>query len=257
MRCAVKNCGNNNRNSNRRKWRFFHFPKEEAHLQRWIDFCQRDSINPATACICNEHFAPLDFERNLQYELGFTRKNPTKLKPGSLPSLNRPQKLAKGKAGIAKKDSINVSLAASLNVVNIDFESFLEEPQSPHSQQTIEIQLCNSTTDFEVLEESASSDYNEALEPLSTSQRRASSQPSKDADTSQDHTPLVVEILDPLNPQSNAKEHVEIIDSEGDDYVKHLEHEVSSLKREVSLLKSERKKLKCEIRNLKALIPKL
>nr|XP_016931113.2 uncharacterized protein LOC108010709 isoform X2 [Drosophila suzukii] len=238
MRCAVKNCGNNNRNSNRRKWRFFHFPREETHLQKWMDFCQRDSINPATACICNEHFAPGDFERNMQYELGFSRKNPTKLKPGSLPSLNRPQKLAKDKAERTKKDSKN------------------EEPQSPHSHETIEIQLCNFTTDFVDLDESSSSDYNEVVELISTPQRSPSSQPSKNADTSQHHRHLEVEILDPLNPQSNAKDHVEIIDSDGDNYVKHLEHEVSSLKREVFFLKSERKKLMVEIQNLKALIPR-
>ncbi|XP_037720010.1 uncharacterized protein LOC119553616 isoform X2 [Drosophila subpulchrella] len=238
MRCAVKNCGNNNRNSNRRKWRFFHFPKDGTHLQNWMDFCQRDSINPATACICNEHFAPGDFERNMQYELGFSRKNPTKLKPGSLPSLNRPQKLAKDKAGRTKKDSKN------------------DEPQSPHSHETIEIQLCNFTTDFVDLEESSFSDYNEVVELIRTPQRSPSSQPSKNADTSQHHRHLEVEILDPLNPQSNAKDHVEIIDSDGDNYVKHLEHEVSSLKREVFFLKSERKKLIVEIQNLKALIPR-
>jgi len=47
MRCAVNNCGNNNRKGNRSKWRYFHFPKDKQQLQKWIEFCQRE-INTAT-----------------------------------------------------------------------------------------------------------------------------------------------------------------------------------------------------------------
>ncbi|XP_052843888.1 uncharacterized protein LOC128257101 [Drosophila gunungcola] len=250
MRCAVNNCGNNNRNSNRKKWRYFHFPKEELLLQQWIDFCQRDRINTVTACICNEHFAPEDFERNMQFELGFTRKNPTKLKSGSIPSVNRPQKAAKEKRGRTKKRCTNDSSKNSNSVT----EFYQEEPQFSNIQETIEIQLCDIANDFEELEESSSSVYNEIVELIGESGRSTSSQQSKDDDSLQDHRHLEVEILDPLNPQSNAKDHVEIIDSEGDNYVKHLEHEVCSLKREVFFLKDERKKLTQEIRNLKATI---
>ncbi|XP_016992476.2 uncharacterized protein [Drosophila takahashii] len=251
MRCAVKNCGNNNRNSNRKKWRYFHFPKEKELLQKWIDFCQRNNINSATACICNEHFAPDDFERNLQYELGFTRKNPTKLKPGSFPSLNRPQKLVKDKRRKTERDSANVSKAGSVKNANSDSEFSQEETQSPQAHETIEIQLCNFTTDFEDLEESSPRDFNEVLELKGASEGSGSSQSLRDTDTLQSHRHLEVEILDPMNPQSNAKDHVEIVDSVGDNYVKHLEHEVCSLKREVFFLKSERKKLMEEIQNLK------
>ncbi|KAI8041367.1 hypothetical protein M5D96_005625 [Drosophila gunungcola] len=223
MRCAVNNCGNNNRNSNRKKWRYFHFPKEELLLQQWIDFCQRDRINTVTACICNEHFAPEDFERNMQFELGFTRKNPTKLKSGSIPSVNRPQKAAKEKRGRTKKRCTNDSSKNSNSVT----EFYQEEPQFSNIQETIEIQLCDIANDFEELEESSSSVYNEIVELIGESGRSTSSQQSKDDDSLQDHRHLEVEILDPLNPQSNAKDHVEIIDSEGDNYVKHLEHEVA------------------------------
>ncbi|XP_016983474.1 uncharacterized protein LOC108047692 [Drosophila rhopaloa] len=249
MRCAVSNCGNNNRNSNRRKWRYFHFPKEELHLQKWIDFCQRDSINPATACICNEHFAPEDFERNMQFELGFTQKNPTKLKPGSFPSVKGPQKLGKEKRGKNKKDYRNKSAKIANSA-----KFFQEEPQSLDAPETIEIQLCDFTTDLEDLEENSSSVYNEVVDLISENSS-TSSQQSKE-DNLQDQRHLEVEILDPMNPQANDKDHVEIIDSEGDNYVKHLELEVCSLKREVFFLKDERKKLMDEIQNLKATIQK-
>ncbi|XP_039149907.1 uncharacterized protein LOC6737698 isoform X2 [Drosophila simulans] len=227
MRCAVKNCGNNNRLSNRTKWRYFHFPKEQPNLQRWIDFCQRDNINPNTACICNEHFAPVDFERNMQYELGFSRKNPTKLKPGSFPSVNGPQKLAKELRGSIKRGSKNVSLAGSTKMPNIGFDLLQEGTQSSEGHETIEIELCDFNTDFEGFEGTENDDC------LSSPRL------------------VEVEILDPLNPQSNAKDHVEIIDSEGDNYVKHLELEICSLKREVFFLKDEYQKIKAEMRNLK------
>ncbi|EDV51448.2 uncharacterized protein LOC6544571 isoform X2 [Drosophila erecta] len=256
MRCAVRNCGNNNRNCNRTKWRYFHFPKEQPNLQKWIDFCQRDNINPATACICNEHFAPDDFERNMQYELGFSRKNPTKLKPGSFPSVNGPQKLAKNLRGRVKKSSTNVSLAASSKINNIESELLLEETHSSEGHETIEIQLCDFTTDFEGFEESSSSFFEKVAKPISKSERLTTSQSPEDADCPSNHRHWEVEILDPLNPPSNAKDHVEIIDSEGDNYVKHLELEVCSLKREIFFLKDERQKLKDEIRNLKETIQK-
>ncbi|XP_017059464.1 52 kDa repressor of the inhibitor of the protein kinase [Drosophila ficusphila] len=236
MRCAVNNCGNNNRNCNRIKWRYFHFPKEKPVLQKWIDFCQRKSMNPATACICNEHFTPEDFERNMQYELGFTRKNPTKLKPGSFPTINKPRMLKK--RGKPKKDNFNVSSAKSKKTQSLDDDD----------NETIEIQLCDFATDLQHLRENSSS--NEDVELISESDL------NKDPKRLKDYMHLEVEILDPLNPQPNAKDHVEIVDSEGDNYVKHLEHEVCSLKREVFFLKEERKKLLEELRILKATFQK-
>ncbi|XP_043647550.1 uncharacterized protein LOC122616235 isoform X1 [Drosophila teissieri] len=256
MRCAVRNCGNNNRNCNRTKWRYFHFPKEEPNLQRWIDFCQRDNINPATACICNEHFAPDAFERNMQYELGFSRKNPTKLKPGSFPSVNGPQKLAKELRGRIKKGSTKVSLAGSTKSGDMESKLLVEETQSSEGHETIEIQLCDFTADFGGFEEGSSSFYDKVAKPISESERLANSQSSEDADCLSNPRHWEVEILDPLNPPSNARDHVEIIDSEGDNYVKHLELEVCSLKREIFFLKDERQKLKDEIRDLKDTIQK-
>ncbi|XP_017081108.1 uncharacterized protein LOC108114568 [Drosophila eugracilis] len=249
MRCAVRNCGNNNRNSNRKKWRYFHFPKEDPQLQKWIDFCQRDNINTSTACICNEHFAPEDFERNMQYELGFSRKNPTKLKPGSFPSLNRPQKLAKERNGGQKKVSKSVSSAKIESLELPDEKTPLSE-----AHETIEIQLCDFTADFEDFEGGSPGVDNDVVEVISKTERRTFSQLPKDANSLQDLRHLEVEILDPMNPQLNANDHVEIMDSDGDSYVKHLEHEVCTLKREVFFLKDERKKLMEEIRDLKATI---
>ncbi|XP_067637812.1 THAP domain-containing protein 1-like [Eurosta solidaginis] len=85
MRCAVFGCNNNNRNEN--KWRFFHFPKDAVVAKKWLHFCRRkDVVNLKTACICEFHFTPEDFERNIQYEMGFSSRNPTKLLPSAFPT---------------------------------------------------------------------------------------------------------------------------------------------------------------------------
>ncbi|EDX10115.1 GD14322 [Drosophila simulans] len=110
---------------------------------------------------------------------------------------------------------------------NIGFDLLQEGTQSSEGHETIEIELCDFNTDFEGFEGTENDDC------LSSPRL------------------VEVEILDPLNPQSNAKDHVEIIDSEGDNYVKHLELEICSLKREVFFLKDEYQKIKAEMRNLK------
>lgn len=138
----------------------------------------------------------------MQYELGFSRKNPTKLKPGSFPSVNEPQKLAKELRGSIKRGSKSVSLAGSTKKSNIGFDPHHAGTQSSEGHETIEIQLCGFNTDIEGFEE------------------------AEDDDCPSGPRLVEVEILDPLNPQSNAKDHVEIIDSEGDSYVKHLELEM-------------------------------
>lgn len=55
MRCAVRYCGNNNRNGNKKNWRYFHFPKDMQQLKKWIEFCERDITNPTTGKLfCNQ-----------------------------------------------------------------------------------------------------------------------------------------------------------------------------------------------------------
>ncbi|XP_067629249.1 THAP domain-containing protein 1-like [Eurosta solidaginis] len=87
MRCAVFGCNNNNKNSNKKKWRFFHFPKDAVVAKKWLNFCRRkDVVNLKSACICEIHFTHEDFERNIQYEMGLCTKNPTKLLPSAIPT---------------------------------------------------------------------------------------------------------------------------------------------------------------------------
>ncbi|KAH8380504.1 hypothetical protein KR009_011147 [Drosophila setifemur] len=246
MRCAVNNCGNNNRQGNRKKCRYFHFPKKEAQLRKWIDFCERVALNPSTACICNEHFAPNDFERNMQYELGFSRKNPTKLKPGSFPTINRPQELAqekKRRRRKTKKDEVDPPTDVELGIGG-------KSPVFQEQSQSTKIELCELVSENEEFEES----YNDTVELISESGKDSEPFESADSPKEHQHTLLKLEIVDPLNPATNAKDYVEIIDSEGDSYVKHLEHEVCSLKREVFALRDERQKLMDEIQALKSTI---
>ncbi|XP_049311667.1 52 kDa repressor of the inhibitor of the protein kinase-like isoform X2 [Bactrocera dorsalis] len=88
MRCAVFGCNNNNGKNCATKWRFFHFPKDKTVLKQWIHFCRRtDKINVKNACICEVHFASEAFERNLQFEMGLSSRNPTKLLPSAFPTL--------------------------------------------------------------------------------------------------------------------------------------------------------------------------
>ncbi|XP_064551548.1 uncharacterized protein LOC135437517 [Drosophila montana] len=253
MRCAVRYCGNNNRNGNKKNWRYFHFPKHKEQLKKWIQFCERDITNPTTACICNEHFTPEDFERNMQYELGFTRKNPTKLKPGSYPSIQGPQdKLlqndAKNKRSNNRKDAPTSSPHRFFKVA--------EEAPISNPKQVVPNTKVGNLVKFEELEDVAESSSNlcqnyEMIEYINDTEEYADAQLTEEA-------PRVgrmeLEIIDPLNPQSNAEEHVEIIDSESDSYARHLEIEVSSLKRQVFFLKDERKKLIDEIQNLRATV---
>ncbi|XP_062128607.1 52 kDa repressor of the inhibitor of the protein kinase isoform X1 [Drosophila sulfurigaster albostrigata] len=235
MRCAVSNCGNNNRNGNRKKWRYFHFPKDKKQLQKWIEFCERDIPNTATACICNEHFTPDDFERNMQYELGFTRKNPTKLKPNSCPTVRCQHHKAlagnvKRKRGRAKKDA----------ETHGNDEDCFPTLNKPEEETDVEGQL-DCPADL------AESEENELIEfTISEMEEYGPANDTSSVDG------MDIEIIDSLSPQTTSEEHVEIIDSESDSYVKHLELEVSTLKRQVFFLKDERKKLIEEIQNLRA-----
>ncbi|XP_030565548.1 uncharacterized protein LOC115765939 isoform X1 [Drosophila novamexicana] len=249
MRCAVRFCGNNNRNGNKNNWRYFHFPKHKEQLKKWIQFCERDIRNPTTACICNEHFTPEDFERNMQYELGFTRKNPTKLKPGSYPSIKAPrdkllQNNAKNKCSNNRKDASTLS-------PHRFFKELDEAPNSnpPNTEN-------GNLVEFEELEDVAESSSNlcqnyETIEYINDTEEYTDAQLTDEAHPV---ARLELEIVDPFNPQSNAEEHLEIIDSECDNYARHLEIEVSSLKRQVFFLKDERKKLIDEIQNLRATV---
>ncbi|KAH8261379.1 hypothetical protein KR044_008071 [Drosophila immigrans] len=255
MRCAVSNCGNNNRNGNRKKWRYFHFPKDKQQLQKWIEFCQRDIANTATACICNEHFTPNDFERNMQYELGksqrstsnwshkhvpigfvgFTRKNPTKLKPNSYPTIRGQQHkaLARGRRGKAKKDE-----ETHIN----DGDCFPMQNEAEDATD-VHIELLDCSAEL------AESERDELIEFTISEMEDYGAANEATAIESID-----LEIIDSLNPQTNIEEHVEYIDTERDSYVKHLEIEVSTLKRQVFFLQDERKKLIDEIQNLRATV---
>ncbi|EDW19329.2 52 kDa repressor of the inhibitor of the protein kinase [Drosophila mojavensis] len=243
MRCAVRYCGNNNRNGNKKNWRYFHFPKDKQQLKKWIEFCERDITNPTTACICNEHFTPDDFERNMQYELGFTRKNPTKLKPGSYPTIHGPQtKLLLNNAKDKRRSCKDANPSS-----NHKKKQKVEE--NSNSSQLEQLTPKTNKREEEAAE-SGNSQYQsyEMIEYISE---------SDDAPLT-DEGPRIgrieLEIIDSLDPQTNTEEHVEIIESERDSYARHLECEVSSLRRQVFFLKDERKKLMDEIQSLRAIV---
>ncbi|EDV97072.1 GH14866 [Drosophila grimshawi] len=250
MRCAVRNCGNNNRNRDKKKWRYFHFPKDKEQLQKWIEFCDRKIVNTATACICNEHFTADDFERNMQYEFGFTRKNPTKLKPGSNPSLNEPyykpaKTKIKGKRSRVKKDAPQSNLSREGEAVEGET---LPELESKYSD-SIQFELFDCVDDLKERAESVTSQEQsyDMIEYINETEEYAN-------DFLSDDEQMQLEILDKLNAQSDAEHQVEIIDAERDNYARHLESEVSRLKRQVFFLQDERKKLKDEIENLRATV---
>ncbi|XP_049308395.1 uncharacterized protein LOC125777453 [Bactrocera dorsalis] len=67
MRCAVFGCNNNN-------------GKNSATNRT-------DKINVKNACVCEVHFAPGAFEINLQFEMGLSSRNPTKLLASAFPTL--------------------------------------------------------------------------------------------------------------------------------------------------------------------------
>lgn len=248
MRCAVNNCGNNNRKGNRSKWRYFHFPKDKIQLQKWIEFCQRE-MNTATACICNEHFTPDDFERNMQYELGFTRKNPTKLKPGSCPTIHGPQdKLSVGNAR-SKRGQVKKNKPVQHQDDDIDSVSKKPSP-TKESNNSIDSVLLGCYDDLNDMVDSDSSlDHSDDIVEYTVSEMEEYSV-ANDGTTIR----MELEIIDPLHPLTNSEEHMEIIDSESDSYVKHLESEVGRLKHQVFFLKHERKKLMNEIQNLRGTV---
>ncbi|XP_065363357.1 uncharacterized protein LOC135956715 [Calliphora vicina] len=87
MRCAVKNCNNNNK-SKLSTMSFFNFPSDTNLLKQWRSFCRRDSkMNVKTSQICMEHFKPEDLENSLQFEMGFTKKR--YLKRGAVPTVHK------------------------------------------------------------------------------------------------------------------------------------------------------------------------
>ncbi|XP_030373068.1 uncharacterized protein LOC115623029 [Scaptodrosophila lebanonensis] len=241
MRCAVSNCGNSNRCSNKKNWRFFHFPKNGPHLQKWIDFCMReDVINTSTACICQEHFRAEDFERNLKYELGFTRINPTKLKPGSYPTIRRT-----GKQSQRHKNQTNRTPASRIG--NSDNSTELSEniycdPASMISKHAnVQEDMFKPTDDDDYLE----------------ADNKQSDRISSEYDLiNNDHTyeNLNIEILDPSDPCLNINYNAKADDNIGDTYVRHLENEVSALRREVFFLKDERENLLREVKSLRQIL---
>nr|XP_040565526.1 uncharacterized protein LOC121115370 [Lepeophtheirus salmonis] len=81
--CAVRTC------KNPPDVHYFCFPKHGLKLQRlWVSMCKRsDKVNIKNARVCERHFSPEDFERNLQAEL-LKLKCRKKLKKGAFPSCN-------------------------------------------------------------------------------------------------------------------------------------------------------------------------
>ncbi|XP_022226415.2 uncharacterized protein LOC111076779 [Drosophila obscura] len=250
MRCAVRNCGNNNSNENRKKWRYFHFPKDNPQLQKWIEFCERDALNTSTACICNEHFKSDDFERNMQYEFGFSRKNPTKLKPGSYPTVKGPQTLPKVQS--SKKKRRGRTKKENSYEQQEYAKSFSGLPLSPFEgvKEIIEVEPCGFTSDMEDRDEiSATLTSNLGVE--NAEDELIKCETTEEPDGLEDQIHYKLEIVD---TSTNSMDDVEIIDAEEATYVRHLEHEVTSLRREVFFLKDERKKLLDVIQNLKETI---
>ncbi|XP_037819253.1 THAP domain-containing protein 3-like isoform X2 [Lucilia sericata] len=86
-RCAVRNCNNNNK-TKPCTISFFSFPSDPKLLKQWRSFCGRGKeLNPRTSQICMEHFKPEDFENELQFKLGFTKRRI--LKSGVVPSVRK------------------------------------------------------------------------------------------------------------------------------------------------------------------------
>ncbi|XP_067648173.1 uncharacterized protein [Eurosta solidaginis] len=87
MLSSMFGCNTNNRKTSENKWTFFHFPKDAVMAKKWLHFCPRkDVVNLKTACICEVHFTPKDFERNMHLEMGLCTKNPKKLLPSAFPT---------------------------------------------------------------------------------------------------------------------------------------------------------------------------
>ncbi|XP_050336474.1 52 kDa repressor of the inhibitor of the protein kinase [Bactrocera neohumeralis] len=139
MRCAVYGCNNNNGKNSATKWRFFHFPKDKAAVKQWINFCRRtDKINVKNACICEVHFAPEAFERNLQFEMGLSSRNPTKLLPNAFPTLttapaeaNERQKRMESRS---KKEMLAAILKNTAPVEVIQEDEVGEAPQTAEEE---------------------------------------------------------------------------------------------------------------------------
>lgn len=72
--------------------RFYRFPQNSEMAQRWKFKCYRsDNFNIKTARICDKHFVPTDYVRNLKHELlGYSPKSCRKLKDDAVPSVNLP-----------------------------------------------------------------------------------------------------------------------------------------------------------------------
>ena len=67
---------------------YFRFPKDQKLRKLWATACKRkDTFNEETSRICENHFLPTDFVRDLRSELMNWPSRKT-LKDGSLPSIN-------------------------------------------------------------------------------------------------------------------------------------------------------------------------
>lgn len=70
MRCKVKDC-NSRQNGEGGFISFHRFPSDKGMLKKWKNFCRRQEIfDPSKSNICSKHFTPMDFENNLQFEMG-------------------------------------------------------------------------------------------------------------------------------------------------------------------------------------------
>ena len=88
---------------------YFKFPSDPALCKRWERACRRlKPLNTKNARVCDRHFQPEDFVRDLKNEL-LNRSIKKKLKPGVAPTVNlRPnekvrQESAKDKAAAARE----------------------------------------------------------------------------------------------------------------------------------------------------------
>lgn len=60
--CAVKNCQNWNGNTRDSRISFFRFPKDETIVQKWVEFCKRDTLNlkDGKLILCEYYFLTIE-----------------------------------------------------------------------------------------------------------------------------------------------------------------------------------------------------
>lgn len=176
------------------------------HRKILSEICNMSSVS-----IGIESLASLNYSDLLA---GFTRKNPTKLKPGSCPSIHGPQTKqllnnSKGKRNSCKEDTRTAHSSGFLN----EKEEEEETSKTPQLEQEGEAENGNTLyQNYEMIEYISESDEYTSVQPTDEVSR------------------IELEIIDPLNPQTNVEDHIEIIDSEGDSYARHLECEVYDMR---------------------------